>query len=113
MEKQFIKLAIEYWQLAQLAESMLHEIPRETARAKAARTQFLLRQYQRLLQEQELKLVDYTHQRYEANLPVTVMNKEDVDMSDTLVINRTHEPTVIKAGQVIEMGKVFVEPASK
>lgn len=111
MEKALVTLAIEYWQLAQLADSMLHEVPVESSRQKSPRLSFLLRQFERLLAEHDLRLIDYTRQRYEPNLPVLIMNKESVAGTSALIISRMHQPVVMKNGSVIEMGKVFVEPA--
>lgn len=113
MQTHFIKLAVEYWQLFQLSQSMLHEISADNAKAKSTRISFLYRQFSRILEENNLKLVSYNHQRYEPNLPVNVMNKEDVDMATPLIISRTHEPTVLQNDQIIVMGKVFVEPITK
>lgn len=114
MEKQFVKLAVEYWQLARLTHAMLHEIPAESRVPKGARVNFLARQFERLLAEYDLRLVDYTHQTYEANLPVLVMNKDELaDMNTPLVVAQMHAPVVIQGGQVIEMGKVVLAPKVK
>lgn len=110
MEKDIVRIAIEYWQMYKLAESMLSEISTESARHKSSRINYLCRQFHRFLNEKNLQLIDYTHQAYEANLPVLVMNKDDIDTTKKLIISRTHEPTIMKNGVVYEMGKVFLEP---
>ena len=101
-------LAVEYWRLKRLCEHVLAEQPPEKQAKGAAQLRYGMSQVKTLLDENGLRLYAYDGTEYEPNLPVTVINQEDVVGMKSLLVESTIEPTIISNGEVLTMGKVIL-----
>ena len=87
---------------------MLAEQPPEKQAKGAAQLRYGMSRLETLLDENGLRLYDYDGIEYEPNLPVTVINQEDVVGMESLIVESTIEPTIMSNGEVLTMGKVIL-----
>ena len=104
-----IKLSIEYWRLLRLLEKAVKNQPFDKQASANAQLRYALSRLEDILKENGFRLISYGHTPYSPNLPVTVVNKEDVSGNENLVIEETLEPTILAGGNVVTMGKVIVK----
>lgn len=102
------KMALEYWRVEKICESLLNVLPASQVKQQAAQLRYSVRQVERMIASLALELVDYTHQRYEPNLPVQVVNNEEVAGERDLIVTQTIEPTIVQHGEVVHLGRVIV-----
>jgi hypothetical protein len=105
----FIKLATEYWRLLKLTERAVADAQNEKSASVAAQLRYSMSRLSTICAEAGLKLVSYDREPYLPNLPVTVANSDETELSEGLIVERTVEPTIIGDGQVVAMGKVFLK----
>jgi hypothetical protein len=103
------KLATEFWRLLKITEKALAEVPTEKAAGAAAQLRYSGSRLATICNEAGLRLVAYDGEPYEANLPVTVANADAAAEFEAAVVDRTIEPTIMAAGQVVAMGKVILK----
>ncbi|PAU79478.1 hypothetical protein [Halomonas salipaludis] len=109
MDIEFSKgMVLEYWRVEKICESLLTALPASEFKQQAAQLRYSVRQVERMLAPLALEVVDYTHQRYEPNLPVQVINNEEVAGERDLVVTQTIEPTIVQRGEVVHLGRVIV-----
>lgn len=99
-------LATEYWRLLRFAERTLDEVPAARQPARAAQLRYATRRLSAILADSGMRAIAYEGQHFEPSLPVTVINAEDAAGFANPVIERTIEPTIIAAGEVVAIGKV-------
>ncbi len=99
-------LATEYWRLLKFAERSLGETPATKQPARAAQLRYATQRLGAILADSGMRAIGYEGQRFEPSLPVAVINAEDAAGFVNPVIERTIEPTIIAAGEVLAIGKV-------
>jgi hypothetical protein len=99
-------LAIEFWRLAKIHERAVSEQPVDRQARGLAQLRYALGRLGSILQESGIRLIVYDGQEYEPNLPVSVVNSEEVSGAEKLVVERTIEPTLVADGKILSMGKV-------
>ncbi|MCE8036110.1 MAG: hypothetical protein ACXIU5_16865 [Halomonadaceae bacterium] len=105
-------MLLEYWRVEKLCESLLDALPPHQFKQQAAQLRYSARQTSRLIAPLELEVVDYIHQRYVPNLPVQVINNEEMVGEGELTIVQTIEPTIVRQGEVLHLGRVIVKGRS-
>jgi hypothetical protein len=103
-----IQLATEYWRLLRLADKTILNAPADKASSFAAQLRYSESKLRSVCASAGLRLIAYEREKYEPNLPVTVLNAEDGASLEDAVIERTVEPTIIVGGSVVAMGKVLL-----
>lgn len=106
-------LAIEYWRLLRVCQRAIADQPIEKQTRGAAQLRYGQSRMEHLLQDHGLRLYTYDGTVYEPNLPVTVVNQEDVVGIEQLVVENTIEPTIMANGEVLAMGKVVLRKAEE
>jgi hypothetical protein len=104
--KDLAALAIEFWRLAKIHERAVAEQTMDRQKTGAAQLRYAYGRLTTILAESGIKIVSYDGQEYEPNLPVTVINANDVAGAMRLIVDRTLEPTLVADGKVLAMGKV-------
>jgi hypothetical protein len=110
-QRSLTSLAIEFWRLAKLHERAIADQPLDQHPRAVAQLRYSIARLVTILQENGIRLIAYEGQYYEPNLPVSVVNSDEVSGADKLVIDRTIEPTLVANGKVLSMGKVAVRAA--
>jgi hypothetical protein len=105
-------LAVEFWRLAKIHEKAVSEQPPDRQPRGIAQLRYAMGRLASILQESGIRLVVYDGQDYEPNLPVSVVNAEEVAGAERLVVERTIEPTLVADGKVLSMGKVALRAES-
>ena len=105
-EMGLVALAIEFWRLAKIHERAIAEQPINRQPKGIAQLRYALGRLKNILEDEGIRLIEYDGQEFEPNLPVTVVNGDEVAGSSRLIIERTLEPTLIEDGKVLAMGKV-------
>jgi hypothetical protein len=100
------RLATEYWRLLRIAERALAESPGRRQPARAAQLRYATQRLGAILADSGMRVIAYDGEKFEPNLPVTVINAEDAAGFADPVIERTIEPTITAAGEVLAIGKV-------
>ncbi len=104
--KDLAALAIEFWRLAKIHERTVAEQTMDQQKKGSAQLRYAYGRLTTILAESGIKIVCYDGQEYEPNLPVTVINADDVAGAARLIVARTLEPTLVANGTVLAMGKV-------
>src|ERR1700693_571531 len=86
-------LAVEFWRLAKIHERALSEQPVDRQARGLAQLRYALTRLGTTLQKSGIRLTVYDGQEYEPNLPVSVVNSEELSRAEKLVVERTIEPT--------------------
>ena len=99
------ELAVQFWKLCEAFE-------REAApgEAAAAQLRFARNRLDTLLERGGLRLQVYDGQAWDASLPPSPLNAEDV-YAGTAAVERTIEPTILSGGHVLLPGKVLLKEA--
>ncbi len=104
-----IKLSTEYWRLLRLFEKAVKNQPFDKRSKGTAQLRYAQGRLKAILEENGLRLISYDQSPYSPNLPVTVVNEDDVYGNEGLVIEETLEPTILAHGNVVTMGKVILK----
>ena len=99
-------LAVEFWRLAKIHERAISEQSLDRQPRGAAQVRYAMARLTSILQENGIRLIVYDGQNYEPNLPVSVVNSDEIAGSERLVVERTLEPTLVADGKILSMGKV-------
>ena len=100
------RLAIEYWRLLKFAERALGGVPTQIRPAWSAQLRYSTQRLSAILADSGLRAIGYEGQDFEPNLPVTVVNAEDAAGFPNPAVERTLEPTITAAGEILALGKV-------
>jgi len=106
------ELAVEYWRLMKIYERAVSEQPPDRQPRGGAQLRYAMGRLVSILQENGIRLIVYDGQDYEPNLPVSVVNSDEVVGDHRLVVERTIEPTLVVDGKVLSMGKVALRAES-
>ena len=104
-----IKLSTEYWRLLRLFEKAVKSQPFDKRPKGTSQLRYAEGRLKAILEENGLRLISYDQSTYSPNLPVTVVNEDNVHGNEGLVIEETLEPTILAHGEVVTMGKVTVK----
>ncbi|MCW2247744.1 hypothetical protein M2352_003378 [Azospirillum fermentarium] len=107
-QSSLIKLTVEYWRLLRVYERSIRELPEERRMKLASQLRFQTGRLDSILGECGVRAVAYDGEPYLPTLPVTVLNSEEVFGSDALAVSETVEPTIVREGRVLSMGKVIL-----
>ncbi len=105
------RLCVEYWKLATATEKAASRMSSGDARRLEGQLKFSRRQLELLVDELELKLIDFHGEPFHAGLAVSVDNPGEYDDETALVVGKTLEPTIMAGMRVVRRGRVVVEPA--
>lgn len=106
-------LAVEFWRLAKVHERAVAEQPIDRQPRGLAQIRYALGRLSSILQESGIRIISYEGQVYEPNLPVSVVNSDELAGAERLVVERTIEPTLVADGRVLSMGKVALKAESE
>ena len=107
------QLCVEYWKLVAATEKALYGVLSKDGKRLAAQLKFSKRQFDVLLQDLGLRLVDFSGERFHPGLAVSVDNSADYEEDEALVVSKTLEPTVMSDMTVIRFGRVIVAPVEQ
>ena len=95
-------VALAYWRLEKWVEGL-------NAERKNAATSSL-RLLGRFLDENNIEIIDFLGQRYDAGMAIDVIGKdiEDSAMEDDLIISETLIPLILINGEVLKFGQVML-----
>ena len=102
------KLAVEYWRLLKLYERAVMEQPPNKHVKGKSHLHYATRQLKTVTEECGLRIMTYDGQTYTPNLPMTIINADEFNDDDKLFIDQTIEPTVIRNGSILIVGKVIL-----
>lgn len=105
-QKHLVELATEFWRLGKLYEKAVSDQDVVRQPKGAAQLRYAWGKMASILENAGIKVVTYDGLSYEANLPVTVANLDDLAGEERLVVISTLEPTLLAGGKVMAMGKV-------
>jgi hypothetical protein len=103
------QLCVEYWKLAATTEKALNILAEKESKRLEAQLKFSKRQLDVLLQNLDLRLVDFAGEHFHPGLAVSVDNPSDYD-EENLIISKTIEPAVMSDMTIIRLGRVIVAP---
>ena len=114
LEEAFISSVNEGWNLM-LAMKMLPAADPGARRRRDNQADRFLSRIQKSLNSAGMEYVDFSGQVYTPELPVTVLNMEDVKGEDRLVIQVMKKPVIKYMGRsdIIQMGLAVVEKENK
>ena len=106
------QLCVEYWKLAATTEKVLSVLAGKDSKRLEAQLKFSKRQLEVLLQDLNLRLVDFAGEHFHPGLAVSVDNPSDYGEGD-LIVSKTIEPTVMSDMTIIRLGRVIVAPVEQ
>ena len=106
--KGMASLAVEYWRLLRLCKRTLMEQPPEKQVKGIAQVRYAFNRLVSILEENGIRLIAYEGEAYTPNLPVSVVNSDEFKNSGDLFIDQTLDPTLVRDGNVLVVGKVVV-----
>jgi hypothetical protein len=106
------RLLVEYWKLLRAYERTTGDLPANKAEKVLAQLRYSAHRLQQILERSDIKLVCFDGEEFSAELPVSAINADDVAGSETPIIDKTVEPTVIQSGTVFHTGKVLLRGTS-
>lgn len=101
-------LAIELWRSLRSSRRSAEFLPADRAEKSLAQIRFVESRIERLLEEAGYRFKTFDGERFSASLPVVPMNLDDVPDDEDPVIKETIEPTLLRKGKVVHVGKVIV-----
>lgn len=107
------QLCVEYWKLLAVTENALHGALSKEEKHLESQLKFSRRQFDLLLQNLGLRLVDFSGERFHNGLAISADNLADYKEDECLVISKTLEPTIMSDMSVIRRGRVIVEPVEQ
>lgn len=105
------QLCVEYWRLMVVTEKALARVQEKDGKRLEAQLKFSKRQFDVILQDLGLRLVDFSGERFYPGLAVSVDNPAEHDDDEVLMISKTLEPTVMSDMTIVKRGRVIVAPA--
>jgi hypothetical protein len=108
-EQNLAALAVEFWRLVKVHERTVAELPIDRQPRGLAQNRYAVGRLASILQENGIRMIVYDGQEYEPNLPVSVVNADEVAGAEKLFVDRTIEPTFVADGKVLSMGKVALK----
>jgi len=107
-ETALARLAVEYWKLLRLVERAIETAPDSARERISSQARYLAGQLETVLDEQEMSMQAFDGWPFEVNLPASAINGDDFGNAETVVVERTLEPAVIRDMRVILSGKVVL-----
>jgi hypothetical protein len=104
-------LAVEYWKLLRLTGRSLEFVPEVQKHGMAAQFRFFHERLHNILAAENMECVSFEGRVFEVNMPAVAVNAEDLAADQEHIVERTLEPAVILAGQMLVSGKVFLRSA--
>lgn len=104
-------LCVEYWKLTRATQKATERLPDADGRRLEGQLKYSLRQLMVLIDQLELKLIEFDGEDFHAGMSASADNAEDFADDVKLVVARTLEPTILKDMKVIRAGRVLVKPA--
>ena len=104
-----VSLAIEYWRLLRLYERAVMEQEPDKHRKSLAQLRYASNRLNIILEKNGFRLISYNGDQYTPNLPVSVVNGDEISGDENLIIDQTLEPTVLYDGRVLSVGKVVIK----
>ena len=103
-----ICLIKEFWRLLRLFDAGLTYHPPAKQNQIRAQYRFIKRKYENLLKELQVEIIVYDGQPYSAELPVIVVNSEEVPGAGDCRIQQTLSPGILSRGKLVEKGQVVL-----
>lgn len=105
------RMAVEYWKLLRAFQRVAVSENGDLPRRAASQHKYSAQQLAGLLDEAGLRAVTFDQQPFSAGLPVQAINSDDFESDDGLLIAATIEPTIVREGTVVRIGKVSLARA--
>lgn len=96
------------WQLSRLAEQAFAHTPLNVRQRLEARLRFLESELRRAMISGGMEFADFTGQAYSEGVPLSIVNLEDFESTDSLYVSQMVEPTITSNGRVVALGKAAV-----
>lgn len=104
-------MSTDFWKLLRSYEALAAALPPErTARAEA-QTRYASDRLTRHLETMGMKLVSFDGMAVGTDLPIVVVNAEELSEYDALEVETTLEPAIIAEGVVVQMARVIAKGA--
>jgi hypothetical protein len=107
-EEAVARLAVEYWKLLRMVERAVSSAPEDSRERLASQARYAIARFESILMEHKMSIQEFDGENFEVNLPVSPVNREELEGDGPLIIERTIEPTVIHDMQVILTGRVLL-----
>jgi hypothetical protein len=105
------ELAVQFWKLCEAFEREIAGGDGASAEAAGAQLRFARRRLDILLDGAGLGLRTYDGERWDASLPPSPLNAEEIGDAAAAAVDRTIEPTILAGSQVLLPGKVMLKDA--
>src|SRR3990170_4201735 len=100
----FMQFAVEVWRLEQRVAKLQMNLPENQKKGLESPLQKL----KRYLEKYEIKVVDYTNQKFNDGLNLDVLSVEKDPTISEAIVKETVEPTIMYRGRVVRKAKIIV-----
>ncbi len=108
LEDNLITIATEVFRFKRVFEKVVSKLDIDEQRKYSSQFAWFEKKVQKALSDSNLRIVELDGQKYDAGMAVTPINIEEFDAKDTLYIEQTVEPIIMKANSVIKTGTVIL-----
>lgn len=108
-----VELAVESWRFSRLFLKVVGKLDAGEANRYINQSNYFQKNMSKILEDNDLKLVDVEGHEYEAGLAVTPINQDDFDKEDVLVVDHMVEPIIMDSSGVRKIGTVMLKKRAK
>ena len=110
--KIIIELTTEAYRLKKAFERAINLLDFKEQKKNINKIKWFDNRLKDILDNYELRIVDFEGEIYSSGIPATPINLDDFDSNDELFIKQTIEPTILnKDSQIVQTGSIIVEKA--
>ena len=100
-----LSLAVESWRFSQVMQKAIHELPESRQGRYNSRLEWYIKKLKDTLEALSCHIEDYAERKFEAGMPLTVLNLDEFQEDDEIIIEAMIEPAIIgNDGTVIKTG---------
>lgn len=100
-------LAVDYWKLLKAFERQVALTPMDRRHRVEAQLRFAAGRLERSLEQAGLTLATFEGQPVAANLPVTIVNSDELSNMTASAIVETIDPAILEGSRVVRMARAI------
>lgn len=108
LEKNLISIASEFFRLQGVINKVMSKIDVEEQLKYNSQFSWFSKKVYKALEDSEIRLICLDGQKYDVGMSVTPLNIEEFSLDDTLYVDQTVEPIIMKNDSVIKVGTVIL-----
>ena len=107
-ERDLADALVEFWKLENLCERLLTLIDQKQAKRLRGQLAYSAKQIEALAGRLEMRVLTFEGDKFVDGMPMTADNLDEIDESQPVEISKAIEPTVVRNGRTIKLGRVIL-----